>query len=142
MVSRLNSVASHPTRRRRSARLSVARLQSADPGSNPETRRSALGARLSVDTYSQTTTTAVSQSVIQSVNVLGSDASLRQNAKCPNRLTLAYSALLFAARPKAVSVGSDAWALRPLQRTRRVSPRCHTITTADGLGVCSICTHK
>ena len=85
-----------------------------------------------------TTAAAISQSV----NVLVSDGSSGQNTKYRNRLTRAYSARLFAARPEAVSVGLDAWTLRPVQRTRRVLPRRQTATKAFGLGVCSkLCTH-
>ena len=52
MVTQLYSdVASHPTRSRRAARLSVARLQPAGAGSGLETKGGALGAHLSVDTY-------------------------------------------------------------------------------------------
>ena len=53
MATQLYSgVASRPTRGRRATRLSVARLQSAGAGSGLGTKRSALGAHLSVDTYS------------------------------------------------------------------------------------------
>ena len=47
-----SNVASRQTRSRRAASLSVARLQSAGTISGLETKRSALGAHLSVDTYS------------------------------------------------------------------------------------------
>ena len=45
-------VASNPARGRRAAHLSVARLQSAGAGWGLETKRSALGALLPVDTDS------------------------------------------------------------------------------------------
>ena len=45
-------VATHRTHSRRAASLSEARLESAGTGSGLETKRSALGAHLSVDTYS------------------------------------------------------------------------------------------
>ena len=48
----ISDVASHPPRSRQAARLSVAKLQSAGAGSGLEAKRSALGAHLSVDTYS------------------------------------------------------------------------------------------
>ena len=61
-----------------------------------------------------------------------------KNTTYQDRLTRAHSACLFDARPKGESVGSDAWALRPVQRTRR-----QTITTTVGLGVCvNLCTHN
>ena len=47
-----SDVAAPPRRDRRSARLSVTRLLSAGAGSGLETKSSALGAHLSVDTYS------------------------------------------------------------------------------------------
>ena len=55
MVTQLYSVvASRPTRGQRAAHLSVARLQqqSSGAGLGLETKRSALGVHLSVDTYS------------------------------------------------------------------------------------------
>ena len=53
IVAQLYSdVALRPTRGRRAARLCVARLQSVGPGSGLGAKRSALGANLSVDTYS------------------------------------------------------------------------------------------
>ena len=53
IVTQLYSdVASRPTRDRRAARVSVARLQSAGAGSSLETKRSALVEDLSVDIYS------------------------------------------------------------------------------------------
>ena len=46
-------------------------------------------------------------------------------------------------RQTTVSLGSDAWVLRAVQRTQRVSSRCQTTTTAVGLSVCSnLCTHN
>ena len=52
MVTQLYSdVASRPTLGRRAARLSAARLQSAGAGSGEDTKRSALSAHLSMDTY-------------------------------------------------------------------------------------------
>ena len=57
----------------------------------------------------------------QSVShVLVSDAFLCHNTKYPDSFFRAHSARLFAARPDALSVVSDAWGLRPVQRTRRV----------------------
>ena len=63
MVTQLYSViASCPTRGQRAAHLSVAKLQqSAGAGLGLETKRSALGAHLSVDMYSQTTAAATQQ---------------------------------------------------------------------------------
>ena len=60
MVTQLDSdIASYPTRSRRAARLSLARLQqSAGAGSGLESKRSTLGAYLSVDSYSQTAAAA------------------------------------------------------------------------------------
>ena len=64
MVTQLYSdVASRPTCSRRTTPLSVARLQSAGAGSGLETKRSALGADLSVDTYCSQTAAAVSHIV-------------------------------------------------------------------------------
>ena len=123
-----SDVGSRQTRSRRSARLCVTRLQLAGAG-GLETKRSALGARLSVD-YSS------SSSSSQSVSVLGSDTSLCQNTKYQDRLTRVHSASLFAATPEAVSLGLD------VQRTWRVCSR-HQTTTTVGLGVCSNpCTHN
>ena len=51
MTQLCSDVASRPTRSRRATRLSVARLQSTGAGSGLETKRPALGAHLSVDTY-------------------------------------------------------------------------------------------
>ena len=62
--------------------------------------------------------------------------------KDQGRLTLAHSPHLFATRPEAVSLGSDAWTLRAVQRTYRVCLRCQTATTSVGLGVCrNLCTY-
>ena len=52
MTQLYSDAASRPTRGRRAARLSVARLQSAAAASGLETKRSALGGYLSIDTYS------------------------------------------------------------------------------------------
>ena len=53
MVTQLYSVvALCPTRGRQEARLSVARLQLAGAGLGLDTKRNALSAHLSVDTYS------------------------------------------------------------------------------------------
>ena len=51
VTQRYIDVAARPTRGRRAARLSMARLQLAGAGSGVETKRSALGAHLSVDTH-------------------------------------------------------------------------------------------
>ena len=51
VTKRFSDVASRPTLERRAARPSVARLQSPGAGSGLETKRSALGTHLSVDTY-------------------------------------------------------------------------------------------
>ena len=65
MVTQMDSdIASHPTRSRLAAHLPVARLQSAGAGSGLETKRSALGAHPSVDTYSSWTRTAAAVSHI------------------------------------------------------------------------------
>ena len=71
MVTQLYSdVASRPTRGRRAAHLSVARLQSAAAGSNLlEAKRSVLGAHFSVDTYSETRT-AVTAAVAKQIVTL------------------------------------------------------------------------
>ena len=69
--------------------------------------------------------------------------TLCRNTKFQDRLTSAHSEYLFAARPEAVSAGSDAWVQRAVQRTRRVSSQRQTIRIAVGLGVCSnLCTHN
>ena len=47
-----SGVPSRPTRSRRAARLSVAKLRPASAGPSLETKRNTLGAHLSVDTYS------------------------------------------------------------------------------------------
>ena len=57
--------------------------------------------------------------------------------KIPDRLGLALSPRLFAARPEAVSLDSNPWVLRPGQGTQRVSSRRQTTKTALGLGVSS-----
>ena len=96
MTQLYSDVVSPPTHGRRVALFSVARLQSAGAGSGLETKRSALGAHVSVN----------------------------KKYNIP-----AHSGRLFAARPEAVSVGSDTWVLRDVQRTQRVSSRRQTTTT-------------
>ena len=65
MVTQLyGDVASRPTRCRRTACLSVARLQSAGAGSSLDTKRSALGAHLSVDTWTRAAAPAAAVSHI------------------------------------------------------------------------------
>ena len=71
-------------------------------GLSLDTKRSALGAHLSVVTYSWTTAAAVSRIV--------------SHTKYQDRLTRPHSARRFAARPEAFSVDSDAWILRAGQR--------------------------
>ena len=134
MVTQLDSdVASRPTRSRREARLSVARLQSAGAGSGLETKRSALGTHLFVDTYEYLYVHCCTAAAAVSHNM---------EPKIPRQVALAHSPRLFAARPEMVSLGSDAWILRAVQRTQRVSSRRQT-TTAGGLGVCStLCPHN
>ena len=114
--------------------LSAARLQSVGAGSGLQTKRSAPGAHLSVDTYSVDYSSRSSQSV----SLLGSHAMLCQNTKHQDRLTRAHSALLFAARLEAAGVGSDAWALRPVQRTWCISSRRQTTARPIGIGVAQI----
>ena len=60
-----SDVASRPTQRRRAAHPSLARPQSPGAGSGLDTKRSALGAYLSVDTYSTAAAAAVSRIVSQ-----------------------------------------------------------------------------
>ena len=76
----LSDVASSPTRSWRSARLSVVRRQSAGAGPGLKTKRSLLGAHLSVPKvlvdYSSSS---------WSVSALGSDASLRQSTTKTSR---------------------------------------------------------
>ena len=81
------------------------------------TRRAPLRGYVLVDYSSSSSSSSSSQSHCE-----------LQNIKT-GRLYVAHSAGLFAARPEAVSVGSDAWALRAVQRTRRVSSRRQTTTT-------------
>ena len=52
MTQLYSDVASRSTRGRRAARLTVARLQPVAADSGLESKRSAFGAHLSVDTYS------------------------------------------------------------------------------------------
>ena len=101
MVTQLyRDVASHPTRSRPAARLSVARPQSAGAGSALETKRGAIDAHLSVDTICRL------QQQQKSV-------TLCLKTKYYDRLThVAHSARLFAARSEAVrgarTLGSSA----------------------------------
>ena len=82
---RYSDVASRPTLGRRAVRPSVARLQSPGAGSGLETKRSALGTHLSVDTYEHTRrlhccTAAVSQK----------KCSKKWNTKYQDRFALAH----------------------------------------------------
>ena len=73
MVTQLyGDIAPRPTRSRQLTRLSVARLQSVGAGSGLETKRSAPGAHLSVDTYALVD--YIQQHSSQSVKMLGSVA--------------------------------------------------------------------
>ena len=110
-----SDVTSRPTRSRRSARLSVARLQSAGAGLSLKSTRSALGAHLSV--WIRTRRLQQQQRL---VSLLGSDALLCQHTKYHDRITRGHAARLFAAIPGAASGarGSDAWVLRAVRRTR------------------------
>ena len=128
MTQLYSDVVSPPTHGRRVALFSVARLQSAGAGSGLETKRSALGAHLSVDTYSQTTA-AVSHIV---------------KYKLPRHVDAINSALGTSLRRQ--TEGSQPWLGRlgpTMQHTQHVSLRRQTTKTAVGLGVCSnLCTHN
>ena len=135
-------VAPRPTRSRRLAPLSIARLQSAGAGSGLETKRSALGAHLYVDTYSYTTAPPAA-AVSQSVSVLGSDASLCQNTKYEDVLTRVHSARLFAARPKAATGALGRLGPTPSAlHSARLFALHQTTTKTLGLGVCSNLCHS
>ena len=111
----------------------VTRARARDQGKR--TRRAPLRGYVLAD-YRSSSNHSDSSRSSQSANMLGSDASWCQNTKYQSRLTRAPSARLSAARPKTANVCSDPWVLRPLQRTRRVSPRRQTTPTAC-LGVFS-----
>lgn len=71
----------------------------------------------------------------QSINVLGLDNSFGKQ-KTNTKIGRLERTRHVAARPEAASVGSNAWTLRPAQRTRRVSSRRQTTTTTTvGLAV-------
>ena len=100
-----SGVASRPTRSRRVASLSVARLQSAGAGSDLETKRSALGAHPSVRTYVpvdySTAAAATVSHIAKYFQISGT--------KCQDRLPLRSAlGMFFVARPEAVSVGLGA----------------------------------
>ena len=112
MVTQLCSeFALRPTRSRRSARLSVARLQSAatDSGLRAHemcTRQAPLRGYVLVDLQQQ------QQSVRQSVSQrAGLGCFIVSKCKIPTQVGSSALARLFAARPEAISVGSDAWVL-------------------------------
>ena len=129
-------VSSRSTRGQRAARLSVARLQkqSAGAGLDVETKRSALGAHLSVNTYWWATVAAAQQQQQQQSVTL-------RCTKYQDKLNRHVSPP--PDQRKTVRVGSGSWILRAVQRTQRISSRHQTTTTAVGLGVCShLCEHS
>ena len=137
MGTQLSSdVPSRPTRSLRSARLPVARLQSAGVGPRDQeirTRRTPLQGNVHVD-YSSNS---------QSVSGLGSDASLCQNTKMPRQVD--SSAIRTPLRHQTRGIHRGLGRLGPTRgtaRSARISRR-QTTTTAVGLGVCSNrCTHN
>ena len=137
MVTLLDSdVAPGPPRSRRAARLSVAMLQqSTGAGSGrcqeKRTRHALLRGYVLVD-YSRGSWCSSSKQQQQQQSV-----ALCHNTKYQDRLTQAHSARLFAARPEAVSVDSDAWILRAVQRLSASLCGARPQQTAVGLGVCS-----
>lgn len=90
-------------RSRRSARLSAARLQSADAGSDLETKRNALDARLPILVdYSSSKQQSIGRRA-------GLGCFFVSICKTPRQVySRAHSARLFAAKPEAASVGSYA----------------------------------
>ena len=119
MVTQLYSeVASHPARNRRAARLSVARLQSVGAGSGLETKKSSLGAHLSVDTYSQTTAAATGVSHIVKYKIprqVDSTQRTRHVSSPPDRRQSAWARTV-GSYAQCSALGTSLRGVRPQQQ--------------------------